>query len=181
MSFYFAFCNVVMDGDEIEAQEGAGFSKEKRPRSDDANEASKEKRPRGQYDKFVWDSDEDECPFSQKRLEPVAAEPVAKKSVPEQQPLPDVEEDALKKKSSRGPSDCLNWESDEEEFTPFTQERPERFYAKSVAKKSSAKRGVPKKGVVKNAGFKKGSGSKKKGKSLGKCFFLILGDFFGIL
>ena len=77
-------------------------------------------------------------------------------------------------KRSRGPEDCLNYESEEEEeeeFTPYTQEfltksEPEQIFAKkSVAKRSS------------NLG--KGSSAKKarvKGgakKSKGKCFYYL--------
>jgi hypothetical protein len=56
-------------------------------------------------------------------------------------------------KRRRGPEDCLNWESDEEEFTPFTQERI--FTPREVpVSKGRAKKSVVK-GIAKKSGFKK--------------------------
>ena len=70
------------------------------------------------------------------------------------------------KKRSRGPEDCLNYESEEEEFTPFTQEflvnsKPEQIFAKkSVVKRS----GNECKGSSAKKARVKGIGKKSKGK-----------------
>ena len=82
------------------------------------------------------------------------------------------------KKRSRGPNDCLNYEddSDEEEFTPYTQSNPDVMFMESeskpklvFAKKSSAKKSSVKskrKGTGKSSKAKNGSkdGSSSKGK-----------------
>ena len=83
------------------------------------------------------------------------------------------------KKRSRGPHDCLNYdESDEEEFTLFTQSNPEVvfeepdpkpklvFAKKSSAKKSSAKKSSKGKGAGKSSKSKNASkeGSSSEGK-----------------
>ena len=51
-------------------------------------------------------------------------------------------------KRGRGPADCLNWEeeSDEEEFTPFTQENPVLEVVEPVPSKSSGGRNKNKTG-----------------------------------
>ena len=81
----------------------------------------------------------------------------------------------IAKKRPRGPSDCLSWEdSDEEVFTPFTQENPEPKVVKVFAKKSvpkKAKSGLSKNGGAKVKGVKKSSD--EKGKSSGKLLVLI--------
>ena len=80
----------------------------------------------------------------------------------------------IAKKRPRGPSDCLSWsDSDEEEFTPFTQENPEPKVVKVFAKKSlpkNAKSGLSKNGGAKSKGVKKSSD--EKGKSSGKLWLL---------
>ena len=74
-------------------------------------------------------------------------------------------------KRSRGPLDCLNWDdSDEEEFTPFTQANPSPVSSPVapivVAKKSSGKGNV-----AKNKKSGNGVSSSRKGKSLGELMF----------
>ena len=68
-------------------------------------------------------------------------------------------------KRGRGPNDCLNWDSSDEEpeFTPFTQEDPVRVEAVSPGQTSSGKKKVSKKSVAKNQ-----KPSKSKGKCLGE-------------
>jgi hypothetical protein len=78
-------------------------------------------------------------------------------------------------KRGRGPSDCLDWDdSDEGEFTPFTQERPELFWSPPTestpvkkVKKSASKRAV-KSSKKSSGGTRKSSAA--KGKSLGETF-----------
>ena len=75
-------------------------------------------------------------------------------------------------KRARGPSDCLNWDSEsEEEFTPFTQSSspPKKVFAKKSAPKRVGEK--KKKNRAKNS---KGLSSSAKGKSIRK---LSLFDF----
>jgi hypothetical protein len=85
-----------------------------------------------------------------------------------------AKEDGSFAKRSRGPSDCLNWDTDEDgEFVPYTQERPDRVASPPplvFAKKSSAKEVSKRKNVAKNG--KSGRSNVKKGKSLGENFFV---------
>ena len=85
----------------------------------------------------------------------------------------------VSKKRPRGPEDCLDYdESDEEEFTPYTQENPEVvfvppkkkivFAKKSAPKRSGGKKPRAKKAVVKST---KTSAS-SEGKFSGVCFDL---------
>ena len=72
---------------------------------------------------------------------------------------------------TNGPLDCLNWDdSDEEEFTPFTQANPSPVSSPVapivVAKKSSGKGNV-----AKNKKSGNGVSSSRKGKSLGELMF----------
>ncbi len=61
----------------------------------------------------------------------------------------------------RGPSDCLNWDEDDEdeEFTPYTQENP--VIVHNIPQKSFARKAVV-----------KSSSTRRKGKCLG--MFLII-------
>jgi hypothetical protein len=72
-------------------------------------------------------------------------------------------------KRPRGPSDCLDWdESEEEEFTPFTQERPKVVFEEP--KKVFARKSKPKgKGKGKKTG--KNCASSYSGKF---CIFTFL-------
>jgi hypothetical protein len=81
---------------------------------------------------------------------------------------PDIPPDAAHdsgKKRGRGPEDCLDWsESEEEEFTPFTQtpepssnDKPKLVFAKKSVVKSSCKKVAAKKPRLKTSGSKKGN------------------------
>ena len=84
-------------------------------------------------------------------------------------------------KRPRGPLDCLNWsDSDDEEFTPYTQANPSPVSSPVApivfAKKSSGK--VSKKvNVAKNKKFGNGLSASRKGKSLGELMFLLRSKF----
>ena len=78
-------------------------------------------------------------------------------------------------KRGRGPADCLNWEeeSDEEEFTPFTQENPVLEVVEPVPSKSSGGRNKKKKALDKagkHVVAKKSTAKNKlRNPSKGKC------------
>ncbi len=86
------------------------------------------------------------------------------------------DEPDLATKRPRGPSDCLDWEDSEEEFTPFTQERPvDLFKEVVIAKKSAPKRSFAK-GVSSTKPRRKDNRSKIK--SSGKKKSKLSGDYF---
>ena len=94
-----------------------------------------------------------------------------------------VDEDPpdVSKKRSRGPDDCLNYEeSDEEEFTPYTQANPEVVYESPKKKKVFAKKSVPKRSGGKKPRAKKAvvkstkSSAASKGKFSGRCFYYLI-------
>ena len=76
-------------------------------------------------------------------------------------------------KRGRGPADCLDWndESDEEDFTPYTQENPVPIVVETVSKKSSG--GRSKKQAKKSCAKNKVSNA-SKGKCLGKVMLFVL-------
>ena len=60
------------------------------------------------------------------------------------------------KKRARGPSDCLEYDSEDEEFVPYTQESP------AVVWSPEKKKVFAKKSVIKGSGSKGGKKSSKK-------------------
>jgi hypothetical protein len=102
--------------------------------------------------------------------ESVPREGNGKRSIEEELPREDEGIGSDGSKRARGPYDCLNWESDDEEFTPFTQSSspPKEVFAKKSTPKS-----LKKKNVAKNRCSKKSASSKVKGKSLGKALVFI--------
>jgi hypothetical protein len=75
-------------------------------------------------------------------------------------------------KRPRGPEDCLNWESEEEEFTPFTQERiftPVSDHGRKVFAKKSVVKGIAKNSASKKPRLKSGR-KKTSGKLIRNLF-----------
>lgn len=73
-------------------------------------------------------------------------------------------------KRRRGPEDCLNWESDEEEFTPFTQERIFTSVEKDQGRKVFAKKSVVK-GVARKSASKRPRLKSHEVNAAGKIFY----------
>jgi hypothetical protein len=140
---------------------------------DDQSGSSEGRKFRSAFD-FSWDSEEDGefTPYTQSRSPTLV---YAKKSSPEKAGGPSEENYGnvggpsevsgpaqIAKKRTRGPADCLNWDSDEE-VVPAPKSR-------SKAKTVPGVKNVRKKCVAKNSDKKKRTSSKAKGKSLGKLF-----------
>ena len=103
---------------------------------------------------------------------------------PDSERPPDIERPPdVSNKRPRGPSDCLSWsDSEDEPFTPFTQENPvpKEIPAKKVFAKKSAPKRV-KKSVIKKSSGKASQGTisaNAKGKSLGMLCHLLVFLFF---